>query len=241
MSLSLPPGYRATAEGIDPPYDYPPYPSAALHHPTRKLHLLPQRLTELTGPVFGADLVQPADSDLRHWGGGEAIGQPLLVAGRLLDGDGRPVPHSLVEFWQANAGGRYRHLNDHWTAPLDPHFGGVGRALTDERGRFWVTTIKPGPYPAHLPSNSWRPAHIHFSVFGRAFAQRLITQMYFPDDPLLTQDPVFNSVPDPTVRGRLFATYDHALTGERQLTAYRFDIVVSGRGQTPFEDQADDD
>jgi protocatechuate 3,4-dioxygenase beta subunit len=241
MPISLPPGYRAASEGVDPPYDYPPYRSSALHHPARPLHPLPQRLTELTGPVFGEDRVQPGDCDLRHWADGEAIGQPLVVEGRLRDSDGHPVPNSLIELWQANAGGRYRHLGSRWTAPLDPHFGGTGRALTDRQGRFRIITIKPGPYPAHLPSNSWRPAHIHFSVFGRAFTQRLITQMYFPGDPLLDQDPVFNSVPDPMVRERLLATYDHPLTGERQMSAYRFEIVVSGRGQTPFEDRADDE
>jgi protocatechuate 3,4-dioxygenase beta subunit len=227
--------YRAAAEGIDPPYDYPPYPSAALHHPTMPLHPLPQGLTELTGPVFGTKHAQSGDCDLRHWAGGEAIGQSLVVEIRVLDGDGCPVPNSLVEFWQANAGGRYRHAGDRWTAPLDPHFDGTGRVLTDEQGGFRLTTIKPGPYPAHLPTNAWRPAHIHFSVFGRAFTQRLITQMYFPDDPLLGQDPVFNSVPEPKVRERLLATYDHDLTGRRQMSAYRFDIVLSGRGRTPFE------
>jgi protocatechuate 3,4-dioxygenase beta subunit len=216
------------------------YRSTALRHPNNKLHLLPQRLTELTGPVFGHDRVQPGDDDLTHWDGGEALGQRITVHGRVLDSDGRPVPDTLLEIWQANTGGRYRHVNDQWPAPLDPHFNGLGRCATDSDGHYRFTTVKPGAYPWKNHANAWRPAHIHFSLFGRAFPQRLVTQMYFPDDPLFFQDPIFNSAPE-AARPRMISAYDHDATEDHWALGFRFDIVLRGLAQTPFESEPDDD
>jgi protocatechuate 3,4-dioxygenase beta subunit len=232
--------YAADLAGTHPPLDFAGYRSTALRHPSRPLLVLPQRLTELSGPVFGEDRVQPGDDDLTHWDGGEAVGQRIVVHGRLLDSDGRAIPGALLEVWQANAGGRYRHVVDQWRSPLDPHFAGNGRVVTDAEGRYRFTTIRPGAYPWGNHANAWRPAHIHFSVFGRAFTQRLITQMYFPDDPLFFQDPIFNSVPDPAARARLVSAYDHDATVESWALGYRWDIVLRGREQTPFEGEADD-
>ena len=191
--------------------------------------------TELTGPVFGEDAVTAADADLTIGRDGEAVGQRIVVTGRLVDSAGRPITSSLVEIWQANASGRYRHRNDQWPGTLDPNFTGGGRALTDDDGWYRFTTIKPGAYPWGNHPNAWRPAHIHFSVFGRAFTQRLITQMYFPDDPLFFQDPIFNAVPDPAARQRLIARYDHDVTRPEWALGFRFDLVVRGPAATPFE------
>ncbi len=235
------PHYVQDAPGTHPDYDSPAYRSSALRHPTRPLHLLPQRLTEVTGPVFGDDRVRPGDEDVTHFGGGEAVGQRIIVHGHVLDSDARPVPNTLLEMWQANAGGRYRHVNDQWPAPLDPHFNGLGRTATDGNGEYRFTTIKPGAYPWKNHHNAWRPAHIHFSVFGRAFAQRLVTQMYFPDDPLFFQDPIFNSVPDEKARWRMVCEYDHEATTDTWAIGFKFDIVLRGTGQTPFETEPDDD
>ena len=225
--------YRADPPGTHPPYDYPDYGSTKLRHPRRALHVLPQRLTELTGPLFGAERVREGDDDLTN--DGAAIGQRIVVHGRLLDGDGHAAPGSLIEVWQANAAGRYAHAADRWPAPLDPNFAGAGRVVTDADGRYRFTTIRPGAYPWRNHDNAWRPARIHFSVFGQAFAQRLITQMYFPDDPLFFQDPIFNSVPDPRARARLISAYDHDATTDHWALGFRFDIVLRGREQTPFE------
>ena len=225
--------YRADPPGTHPPYDYPDYGSTKLRHPRRALHVLPQRLTELTGPLFGTERVREGDDDLTN--DGAAIGQRIVVHGRLLDGDGHAAPGSLIELWQANAAGRYAHAADRWPAPLDPNFAGAGRVVTDADGRYRFTTIRPGAYPWRNHDNAWRPAHIHFSVFGQAFAQRLITQMYFPDDPLFFQDPIFNSVPDPRARARLISAYDHDATTDHWALGFRFDIVLRGREQTPFE------
>ena len=241
MTFLLPRGYRIDPDGTHPPHDYPDYRSTALRHPTRPLRLLPQRLTELTGPLFGADRLQPGDDDLTHYDGGEAVGQRIIVHGRVLDSDGRAVPDTLIEVWQANAGGRYRHLVDQWPAPLDPHFAGIGRAVTDGDGHYSFTTIQPGAYPWKNHLNAWRPAHIHFSLFGQAFTQRLVTQMYFPGDPLFFQDPIFNSVPDEKARQRLVSHYDHDVTTDHWALGFRFDIVLRGREQTPFESEPDDD
>jgi protocatechuate 3,4-dioxygenase, beta subunit len=241
MTMVLPPGYRAVVPGTNPPLDFEGYRSTSLRHPTKDLVLLPHRLTEVTGPLLGSDRVMPGDDDLTRWDTGEAVGQRIIVHGRVLDSDGRAVPDTLVEVWQANAGGRYRHPIDQWPAPLDPHFSGLGRVVTDSAGHYRFTTIKPGAYPWKNHPNAWRPAHIHFSLFGRAFTQRLVTQMYFPDDPLFFQDPIFNSVPDEAARRRMISAYDHEVTTDHWALGYRFDIVLRGRDQTPFESEPDDD
>ncbi|HEY2203725.1 MAG TPA: protocatechuate 3,4-dioxygenase subunit beta [Pseudonocardia sp.] len=230
------PAYRRDPGGTHPPLDSPGYRSTGLRHPTRPLVLLPQRLTEVTGPLLGTGRVGPLDHDLTRQHEGEPQGQRIIVHGTLADGDGRPVPDSLVEIWQANAGGRYRHAADTWPSPLDPNFTGVGRALTDAAGRYRFVTIRPGAYPWGNHDNAWRPAHIHFSVFGRAFTQRLVTQMYFPDDPLFAHDPIFNSVPDEAARRRMISTFDLARTEEQWALAFRFDIVLRGLEATPFEE-----
>src|SRR5918993_4816524 len=204
--LVLPNYPRPAAEGLTP-IGFPDYRSTRLRAPLRTPVDLPQRLTEITGPVLGEDRVRPGDADLTLRNGGEAVGQRILVFGRLLDSGGRPVPNALVEVWQANAGGRYRHVGDNWPAPLDPHFDGLGRVITDGLGRYEFTTIKPGAYPWGNHHNAWRPAHIHFSLFGQAFTQRLVTQMYFPDDPLFGQDPIFNAIP-PSARHRAISAFD---------------------------------
>ncbi|MBA2416982.1 MAG: protocatechuate 3,4-dioxygenase subunit beta [Geodermatophilaceae bacterium] len=230
------PAYRRPAAGTHPPLNTPAYRSTALRHPTRPLILLPQRLTELTGPVLGETLLLPTDNDLTRQYDGEPQGQRIIVHGRVLDGDGHPVARSLIEIWQANAGGRYRHGADSWPSPLDPYFDGVGRTVTDDEGRYEFVTIKPGPYPWGNHANAWRPAHIHFSLFGRAFAQRLVTQMYFPDDPLFTHDPIFNAVPDEAARRRMVAALDMERTAPRWALAFRFDVVLRGNAATPFEE-----
>jgi len=233
--------YGLDPVGTHPPYDVPEYGSTALRHPGRDLKLLPQRLTELSGPVLGEDRPAPGDDDLTSWHGGEAVGQRVVVHGRVLDTTGKPLPNTLVEVWQANAAGRYRHPIDQWQAPLDPHFAGAGRTLTDADGNYRFTTIRPGAYPWKNHPNAWRPAHIHFSLFGRAFTQRLVTQMYFPDDPLFFQDPIFNSVPDEKARQRLVSEYDHDATVPFWALGVKFDIVLRGQQATPFETEPDDD
>jgi len=230
------PAYRRPASGTHPPLDVPAYRSTALRHPTQPLLLLPQRLTERTGPVFGDTALAPTDKDLTRQHDGEPQGQRIVVHGRVLDGDGRPIPGSLIEIWQANAGGRYRHAADSWPSPLDPHFDGVGRTVTDAEGRYDFVTIKPGAYPWGNHDNGWRPAHIHFSLFGLAFTQRLVTQMYFPDDPLFAHDPIFNAVPDKAARARMICALDMDRTVPRWALAFHFDIVLRGREGTPFEE-----
>jgi protocatechuate 3,4-dioxygenase beta subunit len=227
------PGYERPS-GVQPPLDFPGYRSTALRAPRRPLVLLPHRLTEITGPLLGAGRVTPADADLTNQHGGEPQGQRIIVAGRVLDSGGRPVPDTLVEIWQPNAAGRYRHRVDNHPAPLDPNFTGVGRCLTDSDGRYRFTTIRPGSYPWQNHPNAWRPAHIHFSLFGRAFTQRLVTQMYFPGDPLFFQDPIFNSVPE-AARGRLISRFDLSLTVPEWALGYTWDIVLRGRAATAFE------
>ncbi|MEV7041067.1 protocatechuate 3,4-dioxygenase subunit beta [Amycolatopsis sp. NPDC051061] len=235
------PRYGEDPEGTHPPLGYPGYRSTALRHPKQDLVLLPQMLTEVTGPLLGPGRLGELDNDLTRRHDGEPQGQRIIVTGRLLDGDGRPVRDSLVEIWQANAGGRYRHTGDRWPSPLDPNFDGVGRALTDSDGRYTFTTIKPGAYPWKNHDNAWRPAHIHFSVFGSAFTQRLVTQMYFPDDPLFYQDPIFNSIPDEKARQRMVSRYDHEITQSEWALGFQFDIVLRGHNASVFEEEEDED
>jgi protocatechuate 3,4-dioxygenase beta subunit len=220
-----------------PALDHPGYRSTALRHPKRPLQPLVQTLTEMTGPLLGHGRVGELDHDLTRQHAGEPLGERIIVVGRVLEQDGRPVPDTLIELWQANASGRYRHAIDRHDAPLDPNFTGVGRTLTDGEGRFRFVTIKPGAYPWGNHENAWRPAHIHFSLFGRAFTQRLVTQMYFPGDPLFAFDPIFNSVRDERARERMIASFDLAATQPDWALAYRFDIVLRGRDATPFEDE----
>ncbi|WP_409490187.1 protocatechuate 3,4-dioxygenase subunit beta [Amycolatopsis sp. cmx-11-12] len=234
------PRYRRDPEGTHPPLDYAGYRSTALRHPQEPLIVLPHLLTEITGPALGQGRVGEFDNDLTQGHAGEPQGQRIIVTGRLLDGDGRPIRDSLVEIWQANAGGRYRHTLDRWPSPVDPNFDGAGRTLTDSEGRYTFTTIKPGAYPWKNHDNAWRPAHIHFSVFGSAFTQRLVTQMYFPEDPLFSQDPIFNSIPDEKARQRMIARFDLDRTEAEWALAFQFDIVVRGREASVFEDEEDE-
>jgi len=219
-----------------PRLDYPPYRSSLRRHPTKDLHHADPETIELVAPVFGHQDVDPLEADLTIQHTGEPIGERTLVSGRLLDGAGRPVAGQLIEIWQANAAGRYVHQRDQHHAPIDPNFTGVGRCLTGDDGSYRFLTIKPGPYPWRNHDNAWRPAHVHFSVFGLAFTQRLVTQMYFPGDPLLELDPINQSIRDPRARDRLVAAYDHDLTRPELHTGYRWDIVLTGDGRTPLDD-----
>jgi protocatechuate 3,4-dioxygenase, beta subunit len=219
-----------------PPYDYPGYRSTAKRAPKRPLILLPHAETELTAPVYGHERIGELDHDLTRQHAGEPLGERIVVTGRVLDGDGRAVRNTLVEIWQANSAGRYIHVIDRHPAPLDPNFTGAGRCLTDDEGRYRFVSVKPGAYPWGNHDNAWRPAHIHFSVFGTAFAQRLVTQMYFPGDPLFAFDPIFNSVPDARARERMISRFDLATTVPEWALGYQFDIVLRGSEATPVED-----
>jgi protocatechuate 3,4-dioxygenase, beta subunit len=230
------PSYRRDDE-VHPPLDSPDYKSTALRHPKRPLRPLLHTVTEITGPLLGEGRLGELDHDLTRQHEGEPQGQRMIVTGRVLEDDGRPVPNTLVEIWQANAGGRYFHRHDNWPSPLDPNFTGVGRCLTDAEGRYEFVTIKPGAYPWGNHYNAWRPAHIHFSLFGRAFTQRLVTQMYFPDDPLFFQDPIFNSVRDAKDRRRMISRYNHEITKEQWALGFEWDIVLRGQESTPFENR----
>jgi protocatechuate 3,4-dioxygenase beta subunit len=218
-----------------PRLDFAPYRSSLLRHPTKAMPLVDPEEVELLGPVFGHRDVSPVEADLTIQDRGEPVGERTVVTGRVLDGDGRPVRHQLVEIWQANAGGRYIHKRDQHPAAIDPHFTGVGRCLTDEDGGYAFTTIKPGPYPWRNHHNAWRPAHIHFSLFGNEFTQRLVTQMYFPGDPLFALDPIYQSITDPDARGRLVAAYDHDESVHEWSLGYRWDIVLTGAHATLME------
>jgi protocatechuate 3,4-dioxygenase beta subunit len=212
--------------------DYPGYRSTRWRAPKDPLVTLPEELHRLDGPVFGENAIEPSDSDLTQQHDGEPLGERILVHGRVLDESGRPLRGALVEVWQANAAGRYRHAVDSHPAPLDPNFSGAGRVLSDDDGRYSFTTIKPGAYPWRNHPNAWRPAHIHFSLFGRSFEQRLVTQMYFPGDPLFAYDPIFNSVRDPRSRELLVARFDLERTEPEWALAFEWDIVLRA---TPFE------
>ncbi len=223
-----------------PPYLHEAYRSTVLRAPRRRLVPLPQSLSELTGPVFGYDDLQPLDDDLTQNAVKNAapLGERIIVVGRVLDDSERPVPNALVEVWQANAAGRYAHHVDQHPAPLDPNFTGAGRCLTNANGEYRFVSIRPGAYPWRNHDNAWRPAHIHFSIFGTNFLSRLVTQMYFPGDPLLPLDPILNGVPDERARNRLIASYAHDITQPEWALGFRFDIVLAGSQITPFESHA---
>ena len=225
----------AQAGQAQPRLDFAPYRSAILRHPARDLEVVDPDGAELVAPVFGPADVDGLESDLTIGGAGEPIGERILVRGRILDGDGRPLRRQLVEIWQANAAGRYIHQRDQHPAPLDPNFTGTGRALTDEQGWYSFTTIKPAPYPWHNHHNAWRPAHIHFSLFGPELSSRLVTQMYFPGDPLMAHDPILKSIADPHGRERLVARFDLDTTEPEWALGYQWDIVLRGRNATPME------
>lgn len=216
-------------------HDFPPYRSSLLRHPTKNPRLVDPETIELWSPAFGQRDVAAIESDLTAQHAGEPLGERMTVRGRLLDSWGRPVADQLIEVWQANSAGRYIHQRDQHPAPLDPNFTGAGRAITNAQGEYLFTTIKPGPYPWKNHVNAWRPAHIHFSIFGNGFTQRLVTQMYFPGDPLFALDPIYNSIWRQEDRDRLVGVYDHDLTSPEWSTGYRFDIVVDGPDATWFE------
>ncbi|MCE4542293.1 protocatechuate 3,4-dioxygenase subunit beta [Sphingobium sp. WTD-1] len=221
-----------------PPLLYPEYRSTGLRSPRHPLVNAPQTLTEVSGPSgCWSALMGQAEVDLTSQHGSAPHGQRIRISGRVLDDSGRPVPNTIVEIWQANAAGRYIHRNDNWDAPLDPNFTGAGRVITDDQGWYSFTTIRPGAYPWGNHHNAWRPAHIHLSLLGPAFATRLVTQIYFPDDPLIEIDPIANAVPMP-YRNRLICRFDIDTTIANWALGYRFDIVLKGAMQTPFEGTA---
>jgi protocatechuate 3,4-dioxygenase beta subunit len=219
-----------------PAHLYEPYRSTLRRAPRQPLISIPHTLSELTGPLYGHNPIGEADTDLTRHFADPPQGERIIVAGRVLDEDGRGIPNALVELWQANAAGRYLHSRDNHPAPLDPNFLGAGRALTDAQGDYRFTTIKPGAYPWRNHHNAWRPAHIHFSLFGAGLLTRLVTQMYFPNDPLIPLDPVINGIPDAAARERLVSSFDLSLTEPEWALGYRFDIVLRGRNCTPFEE-----
>lgn len=221
--------------GSQPEYRVEAYVATRTRSPQQALIRIPQSITELTGPQFGREFIAAHDNDLTCHGLAAPIGQRIVVSGRVLDENAEPVRNTLIELWQANAAGRYRHKRDQWDAPLDPNFKGEGRTLTDDDGRYKFLTIRPGAYPWKNHYNAWRPAHIHFSLFGNAYAERLVTQMYFPGDELLPHDPIFNSIPDIAARQRLIACHDWDTTQPSFVLGYRFDIVLRGRDSTPMK------
>ena len=224
---------------IHPPLHAPGYKTSVTRSPRQALLSLQNSLSEVTGPVFGHNDLGPLDNDLiRNYAKtSDPIGERIIVHGRVLDESGRPIPNALVEFWQANAGGRYRHKKDTYLAPIDPNFGGCGRTLSDADGRYFFRTVKPGPYPWRNYVNSWRPAHIHFSIFGSGFVQRLITQMYFEGDPLIKTCPIVNAIPDPDAIDGLIAPLDLNASVPLDTLAYRFDVVLRGQRSTMFENR----
>ncbi len=226
--------------GADPPYDHPDYVGTRLRGPKEPLVIIPATLSELTGPAYGESAVGPLDHDLTRQHAGDPLGERIIVSGRVLGSDGKPLRSQLVEIWQANAAGRYAHTVDDHEAPLDPNFTGAGRCLTDDDGRYRFVTVKPGAYPWGNHENAWRPNHIHFSLFGRAFTERLVTQMYFPGDPLFEFDPIFNSVRDEAARERMISRFDIDLTESGWALGYTYDIVLGGREATPLEEPHDE-
>lgn len=233
--MTTPAGYRRAASGIHPPYDHRAYASTHKRAPRHQPIRIEQTLSEITGPRFARAALTPGDDDLTLFAGGSALGERIIVAGRVLDEDGHAIPECLIEIWQANAAGRYAHDSDQHHAPLDPHFSGIGKVMTDQYGAYRFLTVKPGAYPWRNHYNAWRPQHIHFSLFGPSFATRLITQMYFPGDPLLALDPIFNSVLNAAARERLVASFDIDVTIPEHALGYRFDFVLRGRNETPTQ------
>jgi protocatechuate 3,4-dioxygenase, beta subunit len=228
-------GYRRPDPGTQPPHFHPPYVSSIKRAPTKPLVAIPQTLSEITGPVFGPQAVEPKACDLTSQHAGPPLGQRIIVSGRVLDEDDRPLANTLIEIWQANAAGRYLHTIDQHGAPLDPNFTGCGHAITDAEGRYRFVSIRPGAYPWRNHYNAWRPAHIHFSLFGPAFATRLVTQMYFPGDALLPFDPIFNCIADEKARNRLISLFDWETTIPESALGYKFNIILRGREATPME------
>ena len=227
--------FDAVAPGIHPTLVHPPYKSSVKRGPLQaplRIHALAPASTNLAA---GSGLILPGDTDLTSHGKGEPLGEKIVVTGRVLDEDGKPVRNSLLEVWQCNAAGRYWHARDQHKAPLDQNFYGLGKMLTDDDGRYRFVTIKPGPYPWGNHDKAWRPAHIHFSLFGNVYAQRLVTQMYFPSDPLFAYDPIFQSIPDLAARERLISRFSLEHTVSDQMLGYEFDIVLRGRKATPME------
>jgi len=229
--------YQPLDERSHPAYASPRYASSVYRSPREPLIPIRQTLSELTGPSFGPEILLPGDADLTSNAGtgSPALGERIIIGGRVLEEDGRPVSNTLVEVWQCNAAGRYNHVSDTHDAPLDPNFLGAGRCLTDAEGRYRFVSIKPGAYPWRNHYNAWRPAHVHFSLFGPAYATRLVTQMYFPGDPLLDIDAIYMSIPSAEARARLIARFDHEQSRPHYALGYRFDIVLRGREETPLE------
>jgi protocatechuate 3,4-dioxygenase beta subunit len=235
QSMPDPIRYRRPSRATQPAYLHPSYASSTKRAPTQPLVVLAHTVSETTGPQFTENDIRGSGCDLTQQPSGEPLGERIIVSGRVLDEDGCAVPHTVVELWQANAAGRYLHDADHHNAPLDPNFTGCGHTFTDGEGSYRFVTVKPGCYPWRNHHNAWRPAHIHFSIFGPAFATRLVTQMYFPGDPLLPYDPLFNSIADENARNRLISTFDWKTTVPETALGYRFDIVLRGREQTPMD------
>jgi protocatechuate 3,4-dioxygenase, beta subunit len=228
-------GYRRPLAQTQPSYLHEAYASTLERAPRLPPIAIDPTPSELTGPSFEASLLGPHAGDLTAGFAGEPLGERIQIAGRVLDEDGRPVSNTVIELWQCNAAGRYLHAGDRHAAPLDPNFSGISRLLTNEAGGYQLRTIKPGAYPWRNHFNAWRPAHIHFSLFGPAWSTRLVTQMYFPGDPLLERDPIYNSIADPAARDRLVASLDWEHTVPEFALGYRFDIVLRGRLETPSE------
>jgi protocatechuate 3,4-dioxygenase, beta subunit len=230
--------YPRPEPGDQPAVLYPAYQATIRRAPKQPLIQIPHTPSELTGPLFGHQPIGETDNDLTRQHSGEPLGERIIVAGRVMDEDGRPIRNTLIELWQCNAAGRYLHPSDNHPAPIDPNFSGAGRTLTDDDGNYRFVTIKPGAYPWRNHPNAWRPAHIHFSLFGPCFLTRLITQMYFPNDPLMAFDPILQSIPDERARRRLVANFDLQVTEQDWALGYRFDVVLRGCDATPFEGQS---
>lgn len=228
--------YPKPPKGTQPEYLHETYKSTCIRAPRQPLIGLPHGASEWSGPVYGHNPIGETDNDLTRHFAIEPLGERIIVAGRVLDEDGRGIPNALVEIWQANASGRYRHGRDNHPAPIDPNFLGAGRVMTDDQGNYRFVSIKPGAYPWRNHHNAWRPAHIHFSLFGPSLVTRLVTQMYFPNDPLIPLDPIIQGLRDPEAQQRLVSAFDLSLTEPEWALGYRFDIVLRGRRATPFEE-----